>query len=136
MRLLKTTIDLVREFHTSFAHPVASRPTTRSDNIVLQDLRVDLLEEELKELKDALHDDNIVEVFDALLDMQYVLDGAFLVFGLGGIKMQGFSTVHASNMSKLDADGNPIYRPDGKVLKGSNYFPPTPILEDLIKAIS
>jgi len=88
-------------------------------------LRIALLEEELEELKEALANNDPQETLDALIDLQYVLDGAFLSFGLQAVKDMAFDEVHRSNMSKLGADGKPIRRPeDGKVMKGPNYFKP------------
>ena len=86
------------------------------------DLRLNLIDEEFKELKDAVEAKDIVEVADALTDLLYVIYGAGHAFGIN--LDLAFNLVHASNMSKLDEEGNPIYREDGKVLKGPNYFPP------------
>ena len=90
------------------------------DNII--DLRLDLINEEYKELRDAVEDDDIIEVADALTDMLYVVYGMGHAFGIN--LDLAFNNVHASNMSKMGEDGKPIYREDGKVLKGPNYFPP------------
>ena len=90
------------------------------DNII--DLRLDLINEEYKELRDAVEADDIVEVADALTDMLYVVYGMGHAFGIN--LDLAFNNVHASNMSKMGEDGKPIYREDGKVLKGPNYFPP------------
>ena len=85
----------------------------------LRDLRLSLILEEVKELQEAPND---VERLDALVDILYVTYGAALAFGYD---LQGaFDEVHRSNMSKLGEDGKPIYREDGKVLKGPNYFKP------------
>jgi predicted HAD superfamily Cof-like phosphohydrolase len=84
-----------------------------------------LIAEELEELQEALKNNDIVETLDALIDLQYVLDGAFLSFGLHDVKEIAFAEVHRSNMSKLGEDGKPIRREsDGKVMKGPNYFVP------------
>jgi predicted HAD superfamily Cof-like phosphohydrolase len=85
-------------------------------------LRVELIAEELGELKEAIRDKDIVEVADALTDLLYVVYGAGHAFGIDLDKC--FNEVHRSNMSKLGLDGKPIYREDGKVLKGQNYFDP------------
>ena len=85
-------------------------------------LRLDLIDEECRELKDAVEAKDIVEVADALADLLYVVYGAGHAFGIN--LDLAFNLVHVSNMSKFDDDGNPIYRADGKVLKGPNYFPP------------
>jgi predicted HAD superfamily Cof-like phosphohydrolase len=85
-------------------------------------LRVDLIAEELQELKDAIAMEDLVGVADALTDILYVTYGAGVAFGLD--LDDCFEEVHSSNMSKLDEEGNPIYRADGKVLKGPFYRPP------------
>ena len=88
-------------------------------------LRINLLAEEVEELQEALEAGDLVEVLDALTDIQYVLDGAYLSFGLHDVKMAAFEEVQRSNMSKLGEDGKPIVREeDGKILKGPNYFKP------------
>lgn len=118
-----STLDKVKEFHSKFGHPVLDNPSL--DNEKTNQLRINLLQEELDELKDAIKNKDIVETFDALLDLQYVLDGAFLALGFTNLKDSGFDEVHSSNMSKLGEDGNPIRREsDGKILKGPNYFEP------------
>lgn len=91
-------------------------------------LRVDLIAEELDELKEAIRDKDIVEVADALTDLLYVVYGAGHAFGLDLDRC--FNEVHRSNMSKLGSDGKPMYREDGKVLKGPAFFEP-----DLTKII-
>jgi len=90
----------------------------------LDQVRVSLLEEEIGELREAVEAGDMVEVLDALCDIQYVLDGAFLEFGLHSVKDAAFAEVQASNMSKLGEDGKPILREDGKILKGPNFRPP------------
>jgi predicted HAD superfamily Cof-like phosphohydrolase len=129
----RTTLDQVREFHETYglsvkAAPDLSDPKTNA-------LRVNLIAEELEELQAALNAGDIVEVLDALIDLQYVLDGAFLSFGLHDVKDAAFREVHSSNMSKLGADGKPIRREsDGKVMKGPDYFMPD--LAQFVKAKS
>ena len=81
-----------------------------------------MIEEELSELKEAVKDQNIVEVADALTDILYVTYGAGHAYGIDLDKC--FDEVQKSNMSKLGDDGKPIYNEDGKVMKGSNYFKP------------
>jgi predicted HAD superfamily Cof-like phosphohydrolase len=78
----------------------------------------------LDELTEALKAKDPVGALDALTDLQYVLDGTYLSLGLASLKGKAFDEVHRSNMSKLGADGKPIYREDGKVLKGPDYSPP------------
>lgn len=119
----KTTLEMVQEFHETYGLPVESEMNISDPKT--NELRINLLAEELDELKDALKDGDKVETLDALIDLQYVLDGAFLSFGMQHVKQAAFEEVHSSNMSKLDEDGKPIRREsDGKVLKGPNYFKP------------
>lgn len=91
---------------------------------LVQQMRVALLVEEVKELEQALTDANMVEVLDALTDIQYVLDGAYLAFGLQELKQPAFDEVQRSNMSKLTKEGKVLYREDGKILKSDQYSPP------------
>lgn len=133
--MTKTTIEQVQEFHETYGLPVEPQQTT--GNQQTKDLRINLLQEELDELKEALENDDMVETLDALIDLQYVLDGAFLSFGLQDVKNDAFEEVHRSNMSKLGEDGKPIRREsDGKVMKGPNYFKPdmTQFIKDNKKA--
>ncbi len=119
----KSTLDQVQEFHETYGLPVESAPDI-SDAKTNQ-LRINLLAEEVEELQEALAAGDMVEVLDALTDIQYVLDGAYLSFGLQSVKQAAFDEVHRSNMSKLGADGKPIHREgDGKVMKGPDYFKP------------
>lgn len=119
----KTTLDQVEEFHKTYGLPVLGTPDISNEKT--NELRVNLLAEELDELKEALEQGDTVETLDALIDLQYVLDGAFLSLGMAHLKTSAFNEVHRSNMSKLGADGKPIRREsDGKVLKGPSYFKP------------
>ncbi len=119
----KTTLEQVKEFHETYGLPVESEPNI--SDAKTNDLRINLIAEELDELKEALKNNDIVETLDALIDLQYVLDGAFLSLGLHDVKDAAFAEVHRSNMSKLGEDGKPIRREsDGKVMKGPNYFVP------------
>ncbi len=119
----KTTLEQVQEFHETYGLPVRSDIDLSCEQT--KQLRINLLQEELDELKEALANDDPQETLDALIDLQYVLDGAFLSFGLQAVKELAFDEVHRSNMSKLGADGKPIRREgDGKVMKGPNYFAP------------
>ncbi len=119
----KTTIEMVEEFHETYDLPVRDGIDLTCEQT--KQLRINLLAEELDELKEALANNDPVETLDALIDLQYVLDGAFLSFGMQDLKGPAFEEVHRSNMSKLGEDGKPIRRPeDGKVMKGPNYFKP------------
>ena len=95
----------------------------------IQNLRLSLIEEELSELKEAIKNKDIKEVADALTDILYVTYGAGHAFGVDLDKC--FNEVQKSNMSKLDANGQPIFNEFGKVLKGPNYFKPD--LEKFLK---
>ncbi len=92
------SLNQVAEFHHTFKHPVLSEPTIPSPKRC--QLRVDLIAEELKELQEAIADNDMVEIADALCDIQYVLSGAVLEFGLGGKFKTLFDEVQRSNMSK------------------------------------
>ena len=125
----KSNFDKVREFMTTFGQEVNTAPTWPNNDVV--DLREDLIEEEFQEMKDAIRNyfnntlsrhDALVEIADALTDILVVTYGAGHAFGIDLDKC--FEEVHRSNMSKLGEDGKPIYRDDGKVLKGPNYFKP------------
>ena len=85
-------------------------------------MRLSLIEEELKELKDAMRNNDLLEVADALTDILYVTYGAGHAFGIN--LDDCFNEVQKSNMSKLGSDGKPIYNESGKVMKGPNYFKP------------
>lgn len=119
----RTTLEQVQEFHETYGLSVKEGVDLSCTQT--KQLRINLLQEELDELKEALANDDPLETLDALIDLQYVLDGAFLSFGLHHVKEMAFEEVHRSNMSKLGEDGKPIRRPeDGKVMKGPNYFKP------------
>lgn len=117
------------------------RASLRQHGRSVHALRVALIVEELSELADALADGNAVETLDALVDLRYVCDGTVLTYGLHTIAPdwpergsrfdRAFDRVHASNMSKLGADGKPIHDMHGKVVKGPNYVKPD--LRDLVK---
>jgi predicted HAD superfamily Cof-like phosphohydrolase len=91
-------LNQVAEFHATFHHPIVEKPAIPSDERC--QLRVSLLAEELKELEQAIKDKDMVEIADALCDLQYVLSGAILEFGLGEKFKALFDEVHRSNMSK------------------------------------
>lgn len=119
----RTTLEQVTEFHETYGLPVQAEQDISCEQT--KALRINLLAEELDELKEALANNDPLETLDALIDLQYVLDGAFISFGLHHVKDAAFEEVHRSNMSKLGEDGKPIRRPeDGKVMKGPNYFKP------------
>lgn len=111
----------VGRFHQAFGLPRSSRPTADIP-AELANLRVDLLVEEVEEFASATTAQDIVGIADALADIVYVAYGAALTYGIDLDAV--LREVHRSNMSKLDEQGKPIYRADGKVLKSSRYTPP------------
>ena len=115
-----TNFEKVGIFMKTFGQQVKEKSSLSSDKI--NKLRLDLIEEELCELKEAIKNDDLLEVADALTDILYVTYGAGHAFGINLDKC--FEEVQNSNMSKLDNDGNPIYNENGKVMKGPNYFRP------------
>jgi len=115
-----TNFDMVREFMMAFGQEVKTKP--ENPDINTQALRYDLIKEELQELWDAQCQNDLIGVADALTDLLYVVYGAGHAYGIDLDKC--FEEVQRSNMSKLGADGKPIYREDGKVLKGPNFFQP------------
>ncbi len=104
----------------TFGQEVKTKPEFPSEKIVK--LRYGLIKEELEEFEQALKDKNLTEVADSLTDILYVTYGAGVAFGIDLDKC--FDEVQRSNMSKLGADGKPIYNKDGKVMKGPKYFKP------------
>ena len=120
---LNDTIEKVREFHNAFGIKNAEAPTAElSKSDIL--LRYKLMREENEEYLEAAEQGDLVEIADALGDMLYILCGTILSHGLEGKIAEVFEEIQRSNMSKLGEDGKPIYRADGKVLKGPNYFKP------------
>jgi len=115
-----TNFEKVGIFMKTFGQEVKEKSSLGSDKI--NKLRLDLIEEELGELKEAMKNNDILEVADALTDILYVTYGAGHAFGINLDKC--FEEVQNSNMSKLDAAGEPIYNDVGKVMKGPNYFKP------------
>ncbi len=114
-------------FMKTFGQEVKSKPSFSTDKI--NKLRIDLIKEELEELKEAMDNNDLLEVADALTDILYVTYGAGHAFGINLDKC--FEEVQNSNMSKLSKNGEPIYNESGKVMKGPNYFKP-----DLTKFVS
>ena len=104
----------------TFGQEIKNKPSFSNDKI--NNLRYDLIKEELEELKIAMENKDLLEVADALTDILYVTYGAGHAFGIDLDKC--FDEVQSSNMSKLDEDGKPIYNESGKVMKGPKYFKP------------
>ncbi len=115
-----TNFEKVKTFMKTFGQEVKEKSSFSSDKI--NELRFNLIKEELEELRTAIDTKNLVEVADALTDILYVTYGAGHAFGIDLDKC--FDEVQQSNMSKLDDYGNPIYNDSGKVMKGPKYFKP------------
>ena len=122
-----TNFNKVGTFMKTFGQEVKTKPSFSTDKI--NKLRLDLIKEELNELTEAMNNNDLLEVADALTDILYVTYGAGHAFGIDLDKC--FNEVQNSNMSKLDENGKPIYNDAGKVMKGPNYFKP-----DLSKFVS
>ena len=133
----KTKQEMVEEFHETFGRPVRESFFQYRQEKDKREywLRIKLIKEELQELEDALSDEDQVETLDAVVDILYLVYGAALQFGFSEELIDAaFKEVHTSNMSKLDEEGKPIYREDGKILKGPNYFKPN--IKKLIRKFS
>ena len=115
-----TNFNKVGTFMKTFGQEVKNKPSFSTDKI--NKLRLDLIKEELDELKEAMDNKDLLEVADALTDILYVTYGAGHAFGIDLDKC--FEEVQNSNMSKLGDNGKPIYNESGKVMKGPNYFKP------------
>ncbi|MGW9686988.1 pyrophosphohydrolase domain-containing protein [Flagellimonas sp. 2504JD1-5] len=120
---MKSKIKAVERFHNSFGLGVSNAPKANL-GAEKNRLRFNLMDEENKEYLEAANDNDLVEVADALGDMLYILCGTILEHGMQYKIEEVFEEIQRSNMSKLGKDGKPIYREDGKVLKGPNYFKP------------
>lgn len=120
---MQKQLDAVKLFHTTYGLGISENMKadlgTQKNN-----LRFDLMKEENEEYLEAVQNNDIVEIADALGDMLYILCGTILEHGLQHKIEAVFDEIQRSNMSKLGADGKPIYREDGKVMKGPNYFKP------------
>lgn len=115
-----SNFEKVGDFMEAFGQEVLYIPTMPDFNLAA--LRLDLIEEEVQELRDGLGKKSMLEIADALTDILYVVYGAGHAFGLD--LDDCFHEVHRSNMTKLGEDGRPMYRDDGKVMKGPNYEEP------------
>ena len=121
--MIKNELKAVAEFHDAFGIESANAPVVSlPEQTVL--LRHNLMKEENEEYLEAAQNKDLVEVADALGDMLYILCGTILSHGMQHKITEVFNEIQRSNMSKLGSDGKPIYREDGKVLKGPNYFKP------------
>ena len=122
-----SNFNKVGTFMKTFGQEVKTKPSFSTEKI--NNLRIDLIKEELQELTEAMNNKDLLEVADALTDILYVTYGAGHAFGIDLDKC--FEEVQNSNMSKLGKNGEPIYNKSGKVMKGPNYFKP-----DLSKFVS
>lgn len=120
---MKNKIKAVHEFHTAFGLGMENSPTVHigEDRKLL---RYNLMKEENEEYLEAVENNDLVETADALGDMLYILCGTIIEHGMQDKIEAVFNEIQRSNMSKLGEDGKPIFREDGKVLKGPNYFKP------------
>ena len=120
---MKEKIKAVHEFHSAFGLGINETPIAdigKDRNM----LRFNLMKEENEEYLEAVNNNDLVETADALGDMLYILCGTIIEHGMQHKIDEVFQEIQRSNMSKLGEDGKPIYREDGKVLKGPNYFKP------------
>jgi predicted HAD superfamily Cof-like phosphohydrolase len=115
-----SNFNKVKTFMETFGQEVKTKPSFSTDKI--NNLRYNLIKEELEELKEAMENKDLLEVADALTDILYVTYGAGHAFGIDLDKC--FKEVQSSNMSKLGKNGKPIYNESGKVMKGPRYFKP------------
>lgn len=119
---MKEHINKVKDFHEKFG--IINNTNPQLIGSKGYQLRYDLAIEELQEYKNACQQGNLIEVADALGDQLYILIGTILRHGMQDIIEEVFNEIHSSNMSKLDEEGKPVLREDGKILKGKNYFKP------------
>lgn len=119
---MKQILDAVEEFHRSFEVPVRAQPVLVSE--AEWQLRHEIMREENNEYAEACQKGDLVAVADALGDQLYVLCGTILAHGMQDVIVDVLQEIHRSNMSKLDENGRPIHREDGKVMKSHLYTPP------------
>ena len=120
---MKKQLDSVKQFHDTYKIGYSNDPLADLGS-EKNKLRFKLMSEENEEYLDASNNNDIIEVADALGDMLYILCGTIIEHGMQDIIEPIFDEIQKSNMSKLGEDGNPIFREDGKVMKGPNYFKP------------
>lgn len=120
---MQKQLNAVKDFHQTFKIGFNETPTA-SLGTAKNLLRYNLMKEENEEYLEAVNDNDLTEIADALGDMLYILCGTIIEHGLQYKIEAVFDEIQRSNMSKLGNDGQPIYREDGKVIKGPNYFKP------------
>ncbi len=123
MSEFKTIINKVREFHEVFGLDHHDAPQSSISSRIIE-LRHRLMAEENDEYLEAAQEGNLTLIADALGDKLYILCGTIIAHGLQHKIVEVFDEIHRSNMSKLDENGKPVYREDGKIMKGNNYFLP------------
>ena len=128
--MIKKPIKAVIEFHNAFRLSVEHKPKSDISSEITE-LRYNLMKEENEEYLQAVKSNDLIEIGDALGDMLYILCGTIISHGFQDKIEAIFDEIQRSNMSKLGVDGKPIYREDGKVLKGPNYFKPD--IEKILK---
>ena len=128
--MIEKPIAAVEKFHETYQLLSNDSPTVDVP-VAIKTLRYELMKEENEEYKEAVANNDMVEVADALGDMLYILCGTIITHGMQHKIGEVFEEIQRSNMSKLGPDGKPIYREDGKVMKGPNYFKP-----DIAKILS
>ena len=130
INVMQKQLDAVKLFHTTYGLGVSNEMKA---NLGEQKnaLRFELMREENEEYFEAVKNNDLIEIADALGDMLYILCGTILEHGLQHKIEEVFDEIQRSNMSKLGEDGKPIYREDGKVMKGPNYFKPN--FEEILK---
>ncbi len=121
--MITNAIEQVKEFANTFNIEYSDNMNTNIDESII-DLRFRLMQEENLEYLEAAKNKDIVEIADALGDILYILCGTILTHGLQHKIVEVFNEIQRSNMSKLDVNGKPVFREDGKILKGPNYFQP------------
>tara|TARA_B110000238_G_C16063608_1_gene411681 strand:- start:141 stop:533 length:393 start_codon:yes stop_codon:yes gene_type:complete len=121
--MIKKPIDAVIQFHEVYGLGIENEPISDLPKKII-DLRYNLMKEENEEYLQAAKENDLVEIGDALGDMLYILCGTIISHGFQDKMESIFDEIQRSNMSKLGEDGKPIYREDGKVTKGPNYFKP------------
>jgi len=121
--MITNAIEQVKEFADTFNIEYSNDMNANIDESII-DLRFRLMQEENLEYLEAAKNKDIVEIADALGDILYILCGTILAHGLQHKIVEVFNEIQRSNMSKLDVNGKPVFREDGKILKGPNYFQP------------
>ena len=130
--MINKPIEAVTKFHSAFGIGIEKSPKANLPKEISK-LRFELMKEENEEYLKAVQNKNLVEIGDALGDMLYILCGTIIAHGFQDKIEPIFDEIQNSNMSKLGSDGKPIYRNDGKVLKGPNYFKPN--IEKILMSI-